>query len=49
MTRPVRLVKGFVERAGKVVAKPVPRDASAAKREKPGGSKKVRVVRRKGP
>jgi hypothetical protein len=43
--RPVRLGKGYQVRAGKVVAKHVPRDAAAARREKPGGSKRVRVGR----
>jgi serine acetyltransferase len=45
MTRPIRIGKNYAVKAGKVVAKHVPRDASAARRERPGGSKKVRVVR----
>lgn len=41
-----RIGKGYAVRGGKVVAKHVPRDASAARREKTGGSKRVRYGKR---
>ena len=43
MTCQVRLGAGFKMKAGKVVANPKAKDASARQRQKAGGSKKVRV------
>lgn len=49
MSRPVHLGKGYAVKAGKVVAKSVAaKDAAAKARQRPGGSKRVRVKRRGG-